>query len=162
MPSVSVPLKGEKGWDTLCKQRRDFWAKGKNDILTAHFKASEFWCHDATPVPIVARAGLIRLCEDFLEPMREKFGTALVLSGYRHELYNAKIGGARHSQHIYENDFESVAADMRFERGTPNRWAAEARKLRTKNTGGKGGIGTYVRSNFVHLDNRNYSANWSG
>lgn len=162
MPSVSVPLKGEKGWDTLVSQRKAFWKRGNNNILTPHFKASEFYTHDGTPVPITARPALLALCRDFLEPMRAKFGTCFVLSGYRHELYNQAIGGARHSQHIYEHDFESVAADTRYASGTPNAWAAEAKRLRTKNTSGKGGIGTYVRSGFVHIDNRTYKADWTG
>jgi uncharacterized protein YcbK (DUF882 family) len=28
--------------------------------------------------------------------------------------------------------------------------------------GGRGGIGVYVRPGFVHVDNRRYSATWSG
>lgn len=161
MPSVDVPLQGEAGWATLCKQRDTFWKKGTNAKLTEHFTAPEFFCHDGTPAPINARNGMMRLCQDYLEPLRAKFGTAYVLSGYRHELYNAKIGGARNSQHIYEDTFESVAADMRFARGSVNQWAAEAKRLRTKN-GGKGGVGVYVRQGFVHIDNRNWKADWSG
>jgi uncharacterized protein YcbK (DUF882 family) len=72
------------------------------------------------------------------------------------------IGGARHSQHIDEHDFESVAADLRFAKGTPAQWAAEAKRLRTKNLRGKGGVGRYDRSGFVHVDNRGYKADWSG
>ena len=37
------------------------------------------------------------------------------------------IGGAQQTQHIYEDGFESVAADIRFGKGTPAQWAAEAR-----------------------------------
>jgi uncharacterized protein YcbK (DUF882 family) len=162
MPSVSVPLKGAKGWDVLMQQRRDFWAKPGNMRLTAHFQASEFYTHDGTPCPTTARNGMVRLCRDYLEPMRTKFGgTAYVLSGYRHEAYNNAIHGARNSQHIYENTFESVAADMRFPSGTPAAWAAEAKRLRAKH-GGVGGVGLYPRQGFVHIDNRNYKADWSG
>ena len=60
-------------------------------------------------------------------------------------------------QHIYETGFESVAADMRFAKGTPAQWAAEAKRLRAK-AGGKGGVGRYDRSGFVHVDNRGYAA----
>jgi hypothetical protein len=74
MPSVSVPLKGAKGWDVLMQQRRDFWAKPGNMRLTAHFQASEFYTHDGTPCPTTARNGMVRLCRDYLEPMRTKFG----------------------------------------------------------------------------------------
>lgn len=161
MPSVSVPNKGEKGWDTLCSQRRKFWKQAKNNTLTAHFKADEFYCHDGSPPPTLARPAMVRLCRDFLEPLRSKFGEALVLSGYRHEDYNNRIGGARYSQHIYEHNFESVAADMRFAKGTPAQWAAEAKRLRTKH-GGDGGVGLYPRQGFIHVDNRGYKADWSG
>lgn len=161
MPSVSVPLKGQRGWPELMAQRRAFWAKDDNDRLSPHFKASEFYCNDGSAVPIVARPALVKLCETWLEPMRASFGLCFVLSGYRHELYNARIGGALHSQHIYEHDFESVAADVRFERGSPKLWAAKARTLRTA-AGGKGGVGEYPRAGFVHVDNRTYAADWSG
>ena len=50
---------------------------------------------------------------------------------------------------MYETSFESVAADMRFAKGSPAQWAAEAKRLRAK-AGGKGGIGRYDRSGFVH------------
>jgi Peptidase M15 len=161
MPSVSVPLEGHKGWDTLIQQRREFWRKGSNNQLTKNFKATEFYCNDGTPCPTSARNAMVRLARDYLEPMRAKFGTCFILSGYRHQLYNARIGGARNSQHIYEHSFENVATDLRFQRGTPGLWAAEAKRLRIKH-GGKGGIGVYPRQGFVHVDNRGYKADWSG
>lgn len=162
MPSVSVPLKGGKGWTTLMTQRREFWAEDDRDQLTEHFRAVEFYCHDGSPCPTTARPAMVKLCEVFLEPMRAKFGTALVLSGYRHRAYNSMIGGAIQSQHIYEDGFESVAADMKFQRGTPAQWAAEARRLRTSSNKGRGGVGRYDRAGFVHVDSRPYKADWSG
>lgn len=162
MPSVSVPLKGQPGWNELQGVRQRFWRDQNNNVLTLHFKATEFFTHDGSACPIVARAGMVRLATVFLEPMRAKFGACLILSGYRHELYNASIGGARHSQHIYEHDFESVAADLRFATGTPAKWAAYARLLRTSRNRGHGGVGRYDRSGFVHVDNRGYKADWSG
>ena len=162
MPSVSVPLKGEPGWDALVRARERFWRQGGNNKLSPHFKATEFYTHDGTPCPVKARAAMVALCRDFLEPLRAKFGTCLVLSGYRHERYNQAIGGARHSQHVYEQSFESVAADLRFERGSPTQWATEAKRLRTAKRNGKGGVGLYVRSGFIHVDNRNFKADWTG
>ena len=143
-------------------QRRAFWRKSENNELSAHFKATEFYCNDGSACPIVARTAMVNLCEDYLEPLRAKFGMCLLLSGYRHELYNASIGGARASQHIYEHNFESVAADIRFQRGSPQMWAIEAKQLRINRNGGNGGIGVYPRSNFIHVDNRMYKADWSG
>ena len=75
MPSVSVPLKTNTArWAALMKTRRDFWAKGDNNQLTEHFRAQEFYCHDGAAAPTTARPGLVKLCEVFLEPMRDKFG----------------------------------------------------------------------------------------
>ena len=95
--------------------------------------------------------------------MRTKFGACVVLSGYRHELYNARIGGARHSQHIYEQGFESVAADLRFAKGTPGAVGRRGEDgYGQARTGGKGGVGRYDRSGFCHVDNRLYKADWTG
>ena len=162
MPSVSVPLKTGEGWAKLMAQRKAFWAKDGNDRLSAHFRASEFYCNDGSPCPITSRPGMVALCVVFLEPLRAKFGACFVLSGYRHTLYNAAIGGARESQHIYEQTFESVAADLRFQKGSPALWAAEAKRLRTSRNNGKGGVGRYDRSGFVHVDNRTWKADWAG
>ena len=161
MPSVSVPLKGAPGWNELMLQRRAYWARDKNDELEDHFRATEFFCNDGTPCPIVSRPALVRLCRQYLEPLRASYGVAYVLSGYRHELWNVQIGGARYSQHVYEHNFESVAADVRFARGNPGLWAAKARTLRELG-GGNGGIGVYPRAGFLHVDNRGYKADWSG
>jgi peptidase M15-like protein len=161
MPSVSVPLKGEKGWDALQLNRRKFWKTPDNNRLSAHFKADEFYTHDGSAPPTRAEAAMKRLCRVYLEPMRAKFGPCLILSGYRHERYNQAIGGARNSQHVYEQNYESVATDLRFAKGTPSAWAAEAKRIRAKN-GNRGGIGLYVKSGFVHVDNRTYKADWTG
>lgn len=159
MPSISVPLAGTPEWAKLQKQRREFWKKPNNNRLSAHFKADEFYCHDGSAPPIVAKAAMVKLCRDFLEPLREQFGTCSILSGYRHTLYNIRIGGARFSQHVYEYNFESVATDLRFARGDPTSWAAYARKLRNKL--GHGGVGRYINDGFIHVDNRGYKADWN-
>lgn len=162
MPSISVPLAGTAKWGVLQKQRREFWKKPANNQLTKNFKATEFCCHDGSYPPIKARPAMVKLCQVFLEPMRAKFGECHVLSGYRHQLYNASIGGARHSQHIYEEGFESVAADCRYAKGSPAQWVAYAKGLRKASNAGKGGIGRYDRAGFIHQDNRTYAADWSG
>lgn len=161
MPSVPVPPAGTAKWAALQKQRRAFWKKPTNNKLSPHFKADEFYCHDGSAPPIKARAAMVKLCTVFLEPMRAKFGECQILSGYRHTLYNASIHGARHSQHIYEETYESVAADTRYPNGSPAQWAAELKRLRTTKNRGKGGVGRYDHTGFVHCDNRGYKADWS-
>lgn len=129
----------------LKRRRGEIAAKGEQ--ASKHFRVSEFDCHRGDKVPEIAYPALRRLCVDVLEPMRDRFGACRVTSGYRPADYNRAIGGASQSQHIYELSPDSVAADVSFERGTPAEWAAFARKL------GKGGVGQYDRSGFVHVDN---------
>lgn len=128
--------------------------------LSEHFNVAEFDCRDGRKVPKAAEPALARLCLQFLEPMRKKFGPCRVLSGYRHKAYNMRIGGATRSQHDYDDDPSTVASDLTFAKGTPAQWAAEADRLSDKM--GFGGVGTYLRSGFVHVDNRRYTARWSG
>lgn len=131
-------------------------APGAAGQLTPHFNIREFDCHDGRHVPAVAVPALTRLCHDLLEPMRAHFGPAHVLSGYRPVDYNARIGGAKYSQHIYELTPSCVAADMTFRMGTPADWANFADQLDA------GGVGRYDHSGFVHVDNRPGRARWTG
>jgi len=132
----------------------------KHGSISVNFHVREFDCHDGRKVPRAAELALTRLAVQFLEPMRAKFGPGKVLSGYRHSAYNKRIGGATKSQHIYDDDTTTVAADLTFAKGTPAQWAAEARRISDKH--GFGGVGEYVNSGFVHMDNRRFKARWSG
>lgn len=124
--------------------------------ITPHFHVREFDCHDGRKVPAVAVPALTRLCVKYLEPMRAHFGPCHVLSGYRPEDYNRRIGGAKFSQHIYELTPDAVAADLVFRTGTPSEWSRFADQL------GAGGVGRYDSSGFVHVDNRPERARWTG
>lgn len=121
--------------------------RARQKRMSEHFDVSEFACKDGTPVPRRAYGGLRRLCRTVLEPMRDEFGAATINSGYRHRAYNASIGGASQSQHVYDDTPDSVAADVTFERGNPKAWAEFARDL------GIGGVGQYDAAGFVHVDN---------
>lgn len=133
--------------------------------LSEHFVVEEFDTHDGTHVPDEAITALRELCRYVLEPMRKKYGPVKVVSGYRHRAYNASIGGARFSQHIYDDHPDSVAADLIFAKGTPTQWARGARwRFRVKrrwNSRRRGGVGVYVRSGFVHVDS-GPRRDWSG
>lgn len=49
----------------------------------------------------VSKANLTMLCTKLLQPIRDKYGKAIVVtSGYRCPALNAKIGGASTSQHV--------------------------------------------------------------
>lgn len=132
--------------------------------LTKHFVVEEFDCNDGTPVPNRYYKELTKLCETFLEPMRERFGACTVNSGYRTRQYNDRIGGARLSFHVYTDrkQRDGVAADVSFERGSVADWTEFAKALRANRRAGKGGIGYYPQGGFIHIDTRDYKADWNG
>ncbi|MGH3093287.1 MAG: D-Ala-D-Ala carboxypeptidase family metallohydrolase [Gaiellaceae bacterium] len=161
-PRLNPDGSPSKALDDFRKRR----IRGREDKgqITPHFHLNEFHTKDArgSAVPVKSFRGLERLCTDYLEPMREKFGTCIVISGYRHRAYNNAIpGAAPNSQHIYDETPRSVAADVRFDQGGPQEWQAEAKRLRTQ-LGNKGGIGRYDRHDFIHVDNRPSAADWEG
>jgi uncharacterized protein YcbK (DUF882 family) len=128
--------------------------------LTPNFHLREFRCKDAarTPVPKASRPALKRLCKEILEPLRAEFGPATVMSGYRTRAYNDTLNGAaEHSYHIYNEHPGHAASDVIFVRGNPVIWFAFASRLNPF-----GGVGRYVRSGFIHVDNRGYRARWFG
>ncbi len=125
--------------------------------LSANFVLSEFHCKDRrrTPVPAAAVPALRRLVRDVLQPMRAKFGSCTVHSGFRTDAKNDEVDGAKDSQHLYHRTPNDVAADVSFVRGTPAQWVAEAERLLPQ-----GGVGHY--RTFVHVDNRPHHARWKG
>lgn len=125
--------------------------------LSPHFVLAEFHCKDAqrTAVPAAALPALQRLVSDVLEPMRAKFGTCTVHSGFRTDAKNAEVEGATSSQHLYHRTPNDVAADVTFATGNPSQWADEGERLLPQ-----GGVGRY--KTFVHVDNRQGQARWKG
>lgn len=132
--------------------------------LSEHFYLDEFRCRDGTPVPRAYIPDLRDLCETYLEPMRRKFGPCNVHSGFRTDAWNARIGGARLSFHVYTDrpPGSGVAADVSFAKGSPAEWHRRAKRIRRFRQGGRGGLGRYDAGGFVHVDNRNYAADWEG
>ena len=129
--------------------------------LSKHFVVEEFDCHDGTKVMARDYDGLSYLCKTYLEPLRAKFGTVTVISGYRTKRHNANVGGASKSYHVYTiHDGNDQAADIKCARGTPRQWHATLNWLRKTKRGGKGGLGLYNK--FVHIDLRDYASNWRG
>jgi uncharacterized protein YcbK (DUF882 family) len=105
--------------------------------------------------------GLEYLCRAFLEPLRAKYGPVTVHSGFRTRSYNAKVGGAPRSYHVYtEHDGNDQAADVSCQRGVPRDWHRTLSALRASKRNGNGGLGLY--RTFCHVDIRDNPANWRG
>lgn len=131
--------------------------------LSKHFVIEEFDCNDGTKVSPREYRGLEYLCRQYLEPMRRCFGPCSVHSGYRTYSWNRRVGGEPNSFHIYPaHDGNDQAADVSFARGNPTSWHSFANAIRNRKRHGRGGLGLYVRQNFVHIDIRDYAANWKG
>ena len=117
--------------------------------LSAHFKVREFACGDGSDAVLVAPRLVM-----VLETIRAHFGAPVVIhSGYRTPQYNAKVGGASHSQHCY-----GTAADIVVRGKTPAQVAAYARQLMPD----WGGVGAYSQKGFTHIDVRETRADWNG
>ena len=90
--------------------------------LSEHFSLEEFiFSQTATRLginntpPADALAKMIILCEEVLEPLREKIGKPIIItSGYRSPELNKAIGGSHHSQHC-----KGEAADIIVHGMTP-------------------------------------------
>lgn len=141
--------------------------------LSPHFRVEEFDCHDGTRVAESRYPDLEHLCEWWLEPIRSEFGPVHVVSGFRTVAHNRAIGGAVHSVHLLQTPLPrgerrprpldplspgpwAAAADVIPAKGNPAKWAEWARALRPRHAHlgrqGRGGVGLYVASGFVHLD----------
>ena len=120
--------------------------------LSRYFALSEF----DVPQDVALEKGVVpalrRLCEEVLDPMRARWGMGIITSGYRSDAHNRAVGGARLSRHRGLFYASTPAADVRFARGTPEQWAAQAINM------GVGGVGIY--ESHVHVDQRRGRARW--
>jgi len=117
--------------------------------ITSHFNLEEFACHDGTPYPKEWIESRLRpLCEQ-LELIRYLFGgkPISISSGYRTEIHNQKVGGAKNSQHV-----QGRAADIKIQ-DVPARQVAQKILAAIHNKKlGIHGLGSYAT--FTHVDVR--------
>jgi len=135
--------------------------KGKYSKITEHFYLVEFAQPErhglpGEPYPIeLVQDNLFPLCR-VLEVVRSKFGKPIeIVSGWRSELYNRKVGGARLSRHCKGDaaDFRVVGVDAAIVHGA-------CIELEAAGSIQIGGLGHY--STFTHIDLRPHRARWSG
>ncbi|MDJ0660900.1 MAG: trypsin-like serine protease [Crocosphaera sp.] len=102
-----------------------------------------------------------------LQKLRTDLGAPITLTSvYRDPTYNRCVGGVTGSEHT-----KNLAIDFTSSTGNPRRWASALKSYRGRTftdpaTGGsfvfKGGIGTYVGRNFVHIDTNGTNRDWDG
>ena len=125
-----------------------------NRRLTPDFKVRELRCKDGTDTVMVDEALTV-----VLQCILEHFGKAVVItSGYRTAAHNAKVGGAKSSQHLLGR-----AADIRVQGVSVEDVAAYAESLMPD----WGGVGRYPMkvgraTGWVHVDTRTDKARWRG
>ena len=120
-----------------------------NKKLSANFTVKEFACKDGSDAVLTAPRLVM-----VLQSIRSHFAAPVVIhSAYRTPQYNAKVGGATHSQHCY-----GTAADISVRGQTPAAVAAYARELMPD----WGGVGVYAGQGFTHVDVRELRADWTG
>lgn len=144
--SQTIPVKKSKPPKALKKSYPN------ETHVTPNFRWSEFACKDGTPVPKEYRSRIVKLAWG-LEKMRDILDAPVgVLSGYRTESYNRKIGGASQSQHV-----QARAADLVVAPHGQDRLVRAAEQVDVFRNGG---IGVYPNGG-VHVDVRGYKARWS-
>jgi hypothetical protein len=121
--------------------------------LTVHFRLGEFFEAGASQPPAATMRMVRGFCSRILEPLRERYGACVVVSGHRTPARNAAVGGARWSWHVWEWHPGQMGVDVVFSRGQPSTWGRAAERGRA------GGIGIY--SGHLHLDSRPGRVVWS-
>jgi len=122
--------------------------------LTKNFSREEFDCKDGTIVPKELLPNLQELAEN-LQALRDylKVPVRVTGSGYRTVVHNAKVKGAKSSQHL-----KAKAADINADGYTPKQLAQQIEVLISTGIMKQGGIGIY--KGFVHYDIRGTKARW--
>ena len=121
--------------------------------LTENFYLDEFNCKDGTTVPEELIDNVFCLAES-LQALRDYIQRPITInSAYRHESYNASVGGSKNSQHLL-----AKAADLKVSGVSPRRLADAIEYLISEGLMQQGGLGRY--KTFTHYDIRGNRARW--
>lgn len=127
-----------------------------NDLLSPHFRLSEFMSKDGAATPDSVLDDLRRQAA-LLEVIRSAAGDRPISinSGYRSPSHNTAVGGATHSQHPL-----GTAADFNVQGMQPRAVSELVTGLIDQGKLPSGGLGVY--DNWVHYDHRqNGNARWA-
>lgn len=121
--------------------------------ITANFKLEEFNSKCGRPIPNNVLPNIIELAKN-LQVLRNAVNKSIsITSGYRSPEHNAKVKGAKDSQHV-----KGTAADIKVAGMTPKEVALVIEGLIEKGKMKQGGIGIYP--SWVHYDIRGTKARW--
>ena len=117
--------------------------------ITDHFSLAEAACHSGAPLPYELLPDARYLASAVLEPLRARWGGPIVIiSWYRDPAYNARIGGAEHSQHMEGRAVDCRPAELD---ALPRFRAVIEDMIHESKMGALGGMGWYP-GRWVHLD----------
>ena len=121
--------------------------------LTANFKLQEFNSKCGRPIPNNVLPNIIELAKN-LQVLRDALGKSITItSGYRSPEHNAKVKGAKNSQHV-----KGTAADIKVKGMTPKEVALVIEGLIASGKMKEGGIGIYPT--WMHYDHRGVKRRW--
>lgn len=121
--------------------------------LTKNFSLEEFKCKDGSDMPNNVLSNITELAKN-LQVLRDTLNKSIkITSGYRSPEHNAKIKGAKNSQHV-----KGTAADIKISGMTPKEVALVIERLIESGKMKQGGIGIYP--SWIHYDIRGIKARW--
>lgn len=121
--------------------------------ITTNFRLEEFNSKCGRPIPNNVLPNIIELAKN-LQVLRNAVNKSIsITSGYRSPEHNAKVKGAKDSQHV-----KGTAADIKVPGMTPKEVALVIEGLIEQGKMKQGGIGIYP--SWVHYDIRGTKARW--
>jgi uncharacterized protein YcbK (DUF882 family) len=121
--------------------------------ITNNFSLQEFDSKCGREMPSQVVTNIIELAKN-LQVLRDEVKKSIqITSGYRSPEHNAKVKGAKNSQHI-----TGMAADIKVSGMTPKQVAEVIERLIAEKKMKEGGIGIY--KTWLHYDHRNTKARW--
>ena len=121
--------------------------------VTKNFNLNEFNSKCGRPMPENIKKNVIELIHN-LQVIRDEVKVPIsITSGYRSPEHNAKVKGAKDSQHV-----KGTAVDFKVQGLTPKQVAPIVERLIKEGKIKQGGIGIYP--SWVHYDIRGIKARW--
>jgi uncharacterized protein YcbK (DUF882 family) len=134
----------------------------KTKQLTKNFNISEFKCKDGTDVPDELENNVQELANN-LQIIRDKFCIEIgvnmpliILSGYRSPKHNAKVKGAKNSQHLLAKASDITLKDKSL---LQHLYILIKELIDTEEIKA-GGITFYREKGFIHYDIRGVKVTW--